>query len=213
MLPEERVEVQEWAGETREWTSLSAALPSSRLQYDRDPRGEVRAVWVTWEQRPQLLTSGPLDRHYTIDRTSGTLRFGDGRNGAIPGNGVAVRISYDHGGGAEGNVPAGTVNQLHSAVPYVDAVLNPLDVDGGSPAETPAQVRVRGPRRLRHRGRTIAASDYEAIAREASTEVAVARCLPAMQPAGRRPGRAGRRRLGDRGHRPGRDGPAAPAQP
>jgi predicted phage baseplate assembly protein len=187
VLPEERVEVQEWTGETREWTSLFAGLPPSRLQYDLDPRGEVRAVWVTWEQLPHLLSSGPLDRHYTIDRTSGTLRFGDGRNGAIPGNGVAVRISYDHGGGAEGNVPAGTVSQVHSAVPYVDAVMNPLDVDGGSSAETPAQARVRGPQRLRHRGRAIAASDYEAIAREASTEVAVARCLPATSPPGADP--------------------------
>jgi predicted phage baseplate assembly protein len=76
---------------------------------------------------------------------------------------------------------------LHSAVPYVDAVMNPLGVDGGSPAETPAQARVRGPQRLRHRGRAIAASDYEAIAREASTEVAVARCLPATSPPGADP--------------------------
>jgi predicted phage baseplate assembly protein len=178
VLPRERVEVQEWAGETQEWASLFADLPPSRLRYDRDPRGAVRAVWVTWEPRPHLYSSGPGERHYTIDRPTGTVRFGDGVQGAVPAPGAAVRISYDHGGGVGGNVPAGSVDQLHSAVPYVEAVTNPLTVDGGAPTETVAQVRVRGPERLRTRCRAVAAADYEALAREASTEVAVAGCLP-----------------------------------
>jgi predicted phage baseplate assembly protein len=192
VLAQERVEVQEWTGETREWTSRFAGLSADRLRYDRDARGEVRAVWVTWQQRPQLYTSGRSDRHYSIDRLTGVVRFGDGRNGAVPDSGAAVRISYDHGGGAEGNVPVGAINQLHSAVPYVSSVSNPLAVDGGAPAETLAQVRARGPQRLRHRGRAITAEDYEALAREASTEVAVARCLATTSPPGADPAGAGR---------------------
>jgi predicted phage baseplate assembly protein len=195
VLPQERVEVQEWQGQTHEWVSLFSELPTSRQRYDLGPRGEVRAVWVTWQQRRHLYSSGPLDRHYTIDRTTGTVRFGDGLNGSVPARGAAVRISYDHGGGIEGNVPAGTIDQLHSAVPYVEAVTNPLPVNGGAPAETTARVRARGPQRLRHRGRAVTPSDYEAMALEASTEVAVARCLSTTAPTGADPagpGDAGR---------------------
>jgi predicted phage baseplate assembly protein len=195
VLPQERVEVQEWRGETREWVNPFAGLPDWQKRFDLDPRGEVRAVWVTWQQRQHLLSSGPLDRHYTIDRLTGTVRFGDSVNGSVPARGTAVRISYDHGGGTEGNVPAGTIDQLHSAVPYVEAVTNPLPVNGGAPAESPARVRARGPQRLQHRGRAITLSDYEAMALEASTEVAVARCLPTTAPPGADPagpGDAGR---------------------
>ena len=52
----------------------------------------------------------PRDRHYVLNRTTGEVRFGDGRNGAIPIANVAnpganvVARRYRYGGGTHGNV-------------------------------------------------------------------------------------------------------------
>jgi predicted phage baseplate assembly protein len=92
---------------------------------------------------------------------------------------------YQTGGGDAGNVAAGSVAQLLAALPFVSGVTNPVAAEGGSDAETLAAVRDRGPGVLRHRGRALAVRDYEALAREASAAVAVARAVPATGPDGR----------------------------
>ena len=189
VLGQEVVEVQEWRGRTREWQSLFQDVPPGRIRTDQDARGTVTGVWITWAEQPHLYSSGRQDRHYTLDRSSGLLRFGDGVLGMIPPPGSAVAVSYDYGGGPAGNVGSGTVSQLHSAVPYVQSVTNPVAAGGGAAEESPVQVRARGPQRMRNRDRALSAEDYEWLAREASTEVAVARCLLATGPVG--PGQPG----------------------
>jgi predicted phage baseplate assembly protein len=62
---------------------------------------------------------------------------------------------------------------------------NPVAAEGGADGETVDGVRRRGPLVLRHRRQAIALDDYEALAREASPAVAVARALPATHPTGR----------------------------
>ncbi|MER5225470.1 putative baseplate assembly protein [Streptomyces flaveus] len=183
VLAQESVEVQEWRGTGSAWTGLTQELPPDTLRFDRDGNDRVTAVWVRWQERPQLYGSGPSDRHYTLERTTGLLRFGDGRAGAMPPPGAVVTASYRFGGGPEGNVPAGTITQLHSAVPYVQSVGNPVAASGGAAAEDTAPtaiqetgVRARGSQRLRHRNRALCAVDYEWLAKEASPEVALARC-------------------------------------
>jgi predicted phage baseplate assembly protein len=207
VLAGQLVEVQEWSGSGDSWQSLLDDVPAGDLRQDTDANGNVTAVWVTWHEQPHLYSSGPRDRHYTIQRAQGALRFGDASAGMIPPPGAAVAVSYDYGGGREGNVAAGTITQLQSAVPYVASIANPLPASGGSDAEAlptldPASaatftpptaawrdgVRGRGPQQLRHRGRSLAPSDYEWLARDASTEVALTRCLPATGPDGRQPG-------------------------
>jgi len=184
VLEQQLLEVQEWQGKGREWESLFADIPADRIRYDRDPRGVVIGVWVAWEQQPHLYSSGPGDRHYVIDRSSGLVRFGNGGQGMIPIPGAPVVLSYDYGGGVAGNLPAGSITQLHAAVPYVQTITNPVAAAGGSACETIAEVRLRGPERLKNLGRSVAAEDYEWLAREASPEVAIARCLPTTGPDG-----------------------------
>ena len=113
MLEGEVIEVQEWHGTGREWESLFAGVAAADLRHDRDGRGRVVGVWVRWHERPHLLSSGPLDRVYAVERSRGLLRFGDGVSGMVP-PGAAVMASYDYGGGTEGNLPAGQVSELHS---------------------------------------------------------------------------------------------------
>src|SRR5439155_15394323 len=90
VLERQLLEVQEWHGKGREWESLFADVPPDRLRYDKDPRGTVTAVWVTWEHRPHLYSSGPHDRHYVIERSTGLVRFGNAVQGMVPPPGAPV---------------------------------------------------------------------------------------------------------------------------
>ncbi|HET6233110.1 MAG TPA: putative baseplate assembly protein [Longimicrobiaceae bacterium] len=149
--------------------------------------GAAGEVWVRWRQVPDFYGSGPRSRHYTLDRASGEVRFGDGRRGLVPPRGRAnVRMSlYRTGGGPQGNRDAGTVTQLRTTIPYVASVTNPEPSAGGSAAETLAAVKLRGPRLLRHRGRAVTPADYEDLAMEASPEVAAAHAVPTGDDGGR----------------------------
>jgi predicted phage baseplate assembly protein len=93
------------------------------------------------------------------------------------------------GGGAAGNVAAGTVSQLLGGLSGVESVFNPLAAEGGADGESTEQLSRRGPGTIRHRGRAVLPVDFEIMAREASPAVAVARVLPARDPGNRlRPG-------------------------
>ncbi|HET6728251.1 MAG TPA: hypothetical protein VFG96_02465, partial [Jiangellaceae bacterium] len=201
VLGGEAIEVQEWRGSGRSWETLFADVPPDDVHLDRDANGTVVGVWVTWHHQPHLYSSGPRDRDYAIERRDGLVRFGDGTAGMLVPPGAPVRASYDYDAGTTGNLPAGTITQLLSAAPYVEAVANPLPASGGADGEAldelvagrdARSVRTarpgraqrtgvwrRGPQQLRHRGRALAASDYEWLARDASPAVAAARCVSA----------------------------------
>jgi hypothetical protein len=192
VLPGEEIEVRELSGARArvELPILQEELRAQGLGDDAirrvfDPRsGQVTEVWVRWQPRPNLFFSGPEDRHYVLERAGGRLLFGDGEYGRIPTvgpNNVHAR-RYQAGGGLDGNVPAGAINQLLGAAPFVQAVSNPRAAEGGADGERLEAVRRRGPQTLRHRGRSISARDYEAMAKEASPGIALARALPATTP-------------------------------
>src|SRR5439155_24067895 len=162
------LEVQEWRGDGREWQSLFKDVPPPDLRTEKDAAGNVRGVWITWHERPHLYSSQPHGRHYMIERTRGLVSFGDGGAGMIPPPGAAVSCSYSWGGSRAGNVPAGAINQLHSALPYVQGVMNPIDAAGGSDSETLDALARRGPKRLKSGGRALTGEDYEWLAREVS---------------------------------------------
>ena len=145
--------------------------------------------WQEWHRVEDFTGSGPHDRHFTLDAVLGEVRFGpvlrlaDGtvaQHGAVPQRGVAVRVrSYATGGGADGNVAAGTVTALRSSVPFVSAVENRQSAQGGSDAETVEEARERAPMLLRTRDRAVTAEDYEALAIKAVPGLARVRCAPA----------------------------------
>jgi predicted phage baseplate assembly protein len=83
-----------------------------------------------------------------------------------------------------GNVAAGQINQALSGV-VADAVFNPRAAEGGAEGETIQTVLQRGPASVRHHYQAISLTDYEALARDASPAVAVARALPTTHASGR----------------------------
>ncbi|MET8995900.1 putative baseplate assembly protein [Amycolatopsis sp. NPDC004169] len=145
--------------------------------------------WQDWTRVADFAGSTAADRHFLLDGYTGEVVFGplvrlaDGgteQHGAVPGPGVAVRIrGHAVGGGAAGNVAAGTLTTLRSSIPFVAAVSNAAGARGGTDAETLDQARDRGALTLRTRGRAVTAEDYEALAREAVPEAARIRCVTA----------------------------------
>jgi hypothetical protein len=147
----------------------------------RDASGRPVETWVRWHQMPDFHESAAGSRHYTMDRQTGDIHFGDGTRGRIPPQGRAnVRAArYQTGGGPQGNRAAGTITQLKSAVPYVDGVNNWEPAGGGAAQESLEAVKSRGPKTLRHRDRAVASADFEDLAFQVSSEVARVKAIPA----------------------------------
>lgn len=166
------VDVRERGGlSLPEALEFAAPLGADAMLVDDGPFGH--AVWVRWRAVDDLRGSGPDDRHYILDPAAGELRFGDGVRGrAVPQGRGNVRMSYETGGGAAGNLRAGALTVLKSSVAYLAAVTNLRPACGGADAESPAEFAARSPAALRHRGRAVAAADFEDLAREASPELA-----------------------------------------
>lgn len=141
-----------------------------------------------WQQVPDFLASGPDDDHYVLDRFSGEVRFGDGRNGRIPvanpahpGDNI-VAVSYRAGGSAAGNAGAGTVTSLQTAAFGVASVTNLAAASGGADPETVAQAKVRAPAVLKAGGRAVTAEDFETIALQTPAAVGRVHALALTDP-------------------------------
>ena len=140
-----------------------------------------------WSIRANFADSRPDDRHFTLDRMAGVVRFGpivreaDGtvRNlGAVPAKGAVLRVPrYRHGGGVRGNVAPGAISVLRTSIPLVASVSNRRAARGGVDGETVAEAKVRGPVQLRTRNRAVTAEDFEALAREAAPDIRRVRCI------------------------------------
>jgi hypothetical protein len=216
VLPGEQIEVRELSGPRAnvEWRILATELfpgdsrrlraieerlasedtvtdvQEGDLRLKRDRVKRVTEAWVRWYGQRHLGLSGPGDRHYVLERARGRLFFGDGSRGKVPPPGAAVLARwYLTGGGTPGNVKARAISQIQAAVGGVEETFNVRAAEGGANGEGLTAYAARAGLSLRHRGRPLAAVDYETMAREASAAVAFARTVPLRDAAGRsRPG-------------------------
>ena len=149
-------------------------------------QGSGREVW---HEVTDFWSSSSRDLHYVLNRTTGEVRFGDGRRGAVPianvdnpGANVVAR-RYRYGGGAHGNVPPGTLQGLRGAVAGIDssAVTNLVASYGGRDEESLDEAKRRAPAAVRSRCRAVTAEDFEHFAVQAA-DVARAKALPLRHP-------------------------------
>ena len=70
------------------------------------------------------------------------------------------------------------------AVPFVASATNPVAATGGADTESLESIKARGAQQLRHGGRAVSAEDLQWLARDATPEIARARCLSLTGPAG-----------------------------
>jgi hypothetical protein len=140
-----------------------------------DGSAVVSAANGIYEERDNLLGSGPNDLHYTVlvdQNDRATVRFGNGTSGAPPTG--TVRITYKTGGGLGGNVDAGRLVVIEGA--YADIHGNPVQVSvvntapasGGADRQTIASAKLLVPESLRTMTRTVAREDFEINARRVS---------------------------------------------
>jgi predicted phage baseplate assembly protein len=147
-------------------------------------QGEL--VFVPWEEVVDFSQSDRFDRHYTLDASTGEIRFGpvirqsDGamrQYGRVPEANRLVRITqYRYGGGVIGNVPAQRIEVLKSAISYIDRVTNLTRAEGGRDAETLEEAQMRARREIRAQQRAVTADDYENLAKQSSRQVARVEC-------------------------------------
>jgi predicted phage baseplate assembly protein len=178
---------------------ISEGVPGQRFALKRQPvvRGDEPAIlevsgpdgWEEWTEVSDFADSGPEDRHFALDLSSGEVRLGpairqvDGSlrlYGAVPAKNARLRMrAYRIGGGRKGNVSARSLTVLKSSIPFVGRVENRRPASGGVDGEDLENAKVRGPIRLRTRGRAVTTEDYEHLAREAAPEVARIRAVAA----------------------------------
>ena len=145
--------------------------------------------WDEWTHVDDFAGSGPDDRHFSLDLSTGEVHLGpavrlaDGvlrRYGAVPPKGAHLRLrEYRVGGGRQGNVAPRAISVLKSSIPFVSRVENRRPARGGVDGEDIENAKVRGPIRLRARGRAVTTEDYEQLARDAAPEVARVRAVAA----------------------------------
>ena len=186
VLPGQQLEVREREmPSTAEQAALAALEGADAMTLTLDAAGQPDEIWVRWHAQSDLYASGPRDRHYTIDRLSGDIHFGNGHQGMIPplGQNNIRMASYRYGGGARGNRTSATIIELKSSVPYIDSVINHEPSRGGAEQEALERVKERGPAGLRHRDRAVTAQDLEDLAYTATPEVARVRAIvPIFEP-------------------------------
>jgi hypothetical protein len=172
-----------WVDETGHFTEhelarLAASEPD-RYEVYRDSDDRIQRLWVRWDQVASLLGSGPDDRHYVLDSAQGRIYFGDGTRGKVPPlrGRDKIRVTYQVTEGARGNVEANQITQLSQPLAFIGGVFNPLAAAGGKEGEPLEGALMRGPQRLKHKGRGISASDVEWMVRELEPGIRKVRCL------------------------------------
>jgi hypothetical protein len=178
--------------EGREDTFVSSERPDQSFRLSFTPYVDeslvVETAGGTWTEVRNFLSSTANDRHFTTtidaqDRC--TVRFGNGRNGAVPSG--LITATYKTGGGSAGNLPAGTLEQTEGTV-AVDSDGNPVrilvtneeDAEGGAERQSNGMIKLLAPEQTRVPAAAVAREDYEIVARS-TTGVARALMLTRRQ--------------------------------
>jgi hypothetical protein len=146
------------------------------------PRDRVRVYngkrFLLWDERETFAEATPGDRVYTVDRASGLIVFARGVEStsdpsaqvrtpwAMPAAGRMIVAWYARGGGEEGNVVAGALDNLKNPLPGggKPTVTNRRQAAGGRSVETLSHALQRGPRELHALRRAVTAADFELLA-------------------------------------------------
>jgi Baseplate J-like protein len=150
----------------------SAATPVLALYEPPGPHDRPGSRGRRWTAVPDLLASGPDDRHVVVemdDDRVANLRFGDDRSGEEPEPGTVFRARYRVGNGSAGNVGAEAIRYLvlPDGVHPGSAVFvrNPCPASGGADPESLADAKQVIPAAFRvGRERAVTADDYAELA-------------------------------------------------
>lgn len=143
---------------------------------------DVKGDWETWRYIDDLYAALPNDKVFTVDPEAGKITFGNGINGYRPPLGRNIRVTYEYGGGLDGQVEIGAINKSPK-LPGGFKVMNPVRTWGAAPAETVADGERSIPHYLKHRDRLVTANDFSEITlRTPGLDVGRVEVLPLFNP-------------------------------
>ena len=161
-------------------------IDPATFQLDVDMPGLGYQLWQAVDDLAVL--QGPLPA-YLLDPEAGTVTFGNQMQGLIPPLGRRIRVRQMRvGGGAAGNLPAGSLTKVAGMDPNGQpvpqfTVQQPIVTSGGAEAETLDRAEQRLPAQLRHQDRAVTASDYKNLAMSVpGAQVGRAEVLPLFKP-------------------------------
>lgn len=168
------------------FTLANTPVIAGSLQLEVD-EGDGFALWT---EVTDFLATGPNDKVYRLNRTTGNVLFSDGVNGAIPAinasnlDGNIIALTYRFGGGLVGNVGAGTIKTLLATLPDVDDqnMGNLVAAVGGRDEESLDAAKLRAPAAIKSRCRAVTDDDFEYLAKQAGNVVR-AFAMPLHHPA------------------------------
>lgn len=145
--------------------SKDVVVRSVQLEIDEGSGFEV------WQEVDDFFASTPDDPHFTVNKTTGGITFGNGERGRIPvanpslpqTNIVARR--YRFGGGKRGNSGVGTIKDLQSSVDGIESVTNRLPSLLGSDEEALDAAKERAAQELESKKRAVTTTDFERLAK------------------------------------------------
>jgi hypothetical protein len=160
---------------------LPAGVPTPVLldfghtSQDYNPNPRVMVDGQPWELKQSLLTEdsrielNPEARHFTIDASTGIIRFGDGLFGLVPAAGATIVCSYQIVQGPVAlRLPPTTLNRL-DAIPGLGngerIAVERGDAEGGRFFFSADTRLPEGLKRFRRPYRLITASDFEQVMR------------------------------------------------
>ncbi len=143
-----------------------------------------------WQQVDDLsILQGPIAA-YVLDPEAGTVTMGNQLQGMIVPLGRRVRVrSMRAGGGAAGNLPAGSLTSIQAlnaaGIPVTQTITvqQPIPTAGGADAETLDHAEQRLPSLLKNQNRAVTADDYTALAESVpGANIARVEVLPLFKP-------------------------------
>jgi hypothetical protein len=140
------------------------------LATDLDVVSQLGAVRTPWNRQDSLAFSRADQPDYTVEideDDQATIAFGDGAFGSIPPVGSEIRATYRYGGGAAGNVVAGSIQSIVNAPALAllgARVDNPEAATGGAERESLEHAVRQAPSVFRSLRRAVTAEDYRALA-------------------------------------------------
>ena len=112
--------------------------------------------------------SQPVFQKQYIDNFGCVLEFGDGVRGRLPTPGATYVVTYRQGGGLNGDIVRGNINQpiriSVSGTPIQATLENITKGSGGHPAETVEHAKKYAPYFFRTQYRAVTGEDYNALA-------------------------------------------------
>lgn len=150
-------------GSAHQRTALSSApvVESSVRVFTGEDGG-----WREWRRRPDLDASHPVDDHFVLDATHGTIVFGDGVRGRAVPDGASIAATWLATRAEAGNLVTLSPGRFTSPAPDASlAVANVTPAEGGAGAEPLDHAEGRARRELGAAARAVTLADVEELAR------------------------------------------------